>query len=101
MGEVAARVALIIALWLAPTTVLAENCKVEDWRFENRSSFISIEGTTTCASGQIFVRAYEGDKYLGNATAYIQGYTFTALITGARAKPLNQIRDRVNANQRA
>jgi hypothetical protein len=62
------------------------DCKVEDWRFYQAASFIVIEGTTTCATGRLNLRAYgPNSAYIGNASTFIRGHTFEAYIANAEA----------------
>lgn len=60
----------------------AAACEIEDWRYTSAGGkYVEIEGTTTCESGQIRIRVYDGSgNYLGNANGFIQGYSFSALV---------------------
>ena len=82
------RLFLIVVLWALPNTVLAADCG-RRLAFPNSGRDLVVEGTTTCASGRIFIRAYEGEEYLGNASGFVRGHTFEALIFGANAEDLS------------
>ena len=60
------------------------DCAIEDWRWFVSDGWLTIEGTTACADGDIIVRAYsvKGGKreYIGNGNSYISGYTFDIAI---------------------
>lgn len=66
-------------------------CDVEDWRWYTAADYLTIEGATTCASGEIVIRLYEGEgeaaRFLGVADAFIEGYTFTAIAQGISPPP--------------
>ena len=66
-------------------------CEVEDWRWYTVSEYLTVEGATTCASGKIVIRLYEGEgesaRFLGVADAFIEGYTFTAIAKGIDPAP--------------
>ena len=51
-------------------------CEVEDWRWSGPSGgYLTIEGVTTCDTGRIMLRLYEGEggKFLGVANSRIRG----------------------------
>jgi hypothetical protein len=63
----------------------SQACDIEDWRFFQASKrYIQIEGTTTCSSGVLYIRVYDGDtrKYVGNAKSYIKGNIFETIMRG-------------------
>ena len=65
------------------STKVVSECKIEDWRYYMQfDSFLTVAGTTTCASGIIRISWYAGEgenkKYLGLAEGLINGYTFAA-----------------------
>ena len=66
-------------------------CEVEDWRWYTTGDYLTIEGATTCASGEVVIRLYKGEgeaaRFLGVADAYIEGYTFTAIAQGIDPPP--------------
>ena len=62
-------------------------CEIEDWRWRTEFGYIIIEGTTTCISGEIFIRIYDVDadnneNFLGVAHSYIDGFIFEVLKEG-------------------
>jgi hypothetical protein len=80
----------IVLVLLLGRVCLAAECKIEDWRYLQRTNFVVIEGATSCATGKVIIRAYNGDggDYIGNAMAYIEGYSFSAILDGAAPKNL-------------
>jgi hypothetical protein len=68
----------------------AERCKVEDWRYRaDRIGSVWIEGTTTCPSGYVTIRAYDGDgKFLGTMSDHFRGYTFRNYFEGTAPKEM-------------
>lgn len=68
-------------------------CRIEDWRWSHSAvvKALTIEGAASCTSGHVIMRVYsrtdEGDVYLGNANAFIDGYAFTAIVTSVEEKP--------------
>ena len=55
-------------------------CQTEDWRWQYVEFYkmISIEGTTTCETGKITIRAYDGNgKFVGTGWGFIEGHVFT------------------------
>ena len=69
------------------------DCKIEDWKWTYREAMklLRVEGAVTCNTGHIIMRVYtEKDEkavYLGNATSFIAGYAFTAIVTDVEEKP--------------
>lgn len=58
-----------------------EVCSVKNWnwvRWGTRS--IQIQGLTSCQSGRILVKAFEGDEFLGVGKGNIEAGTFTVYI---------------------
>lgn len=80
-----------VALVLTGGSALAQACEIEDWRFYELAGHVMIEGATTCKEGKLLIRVYDGetDEYLGNATAYIEGYTFEAIMQGSAPSNLS------------
>ena len=73
---------LAAVLAFAQLAHAASNCEIEDWRWRQDSlGGLWIEGATSCASEEIFVRAYDGDRFLGTVSTYIRGYTFEGVIS--------------------
>ena len=59
------------------------DCNIEDWKFQKTSSqYITVDGTTTCNSGKLVLKIYDGDtsSYIGNDTTYIRNGIFKSLI---------------------
>ena len=68
-------------------------CKIEDirWVYRERTERLRVEGTATCSSGYIIIRAYEkkGEEsvYVGNMETFIRGYTFSSPIRNVPNMP--------------
>lgn len=81
-----ARTTALVALVLSASPALAEECVVEDWThsYNTHMQALSIDGATTCKTGAIRLRLYDGEgearKLLGVETAYIEGYIFEAVL---------------------
>jgi hypothetical protein len=62
-------------------------CEIEDWRYQDYSGHIKIEGAASCKDGRLSIRAYNGrtEEFVGATTTYIRGYTFETYITNASA----------------
>ena len=60
-------------------------CQIEDWRWYQLGDSMVVDGVTTCDTGQIRFRVYEGQgesaRFLGIDRAYIKGHTFKALVS--------------------
>ena len=54
-------------------------CEIEAWRPQNMMGILTIEGTTTCDTGGVTIRLYDGETYLGNASGFIEGHAFSAM----------------------
>ena len=75
------------AYWLlnergADNTVSADACQIEDWRWQyvELLKALSIEGTTTCETGNITIRAYDGNgEFVGTAKGFIEEHVFTVM----------------------
>ena len=88
---------LIVALFIntstfSPLLESAEErnkCIIEDWRYSYQSelNWIIIEGSTSCSSGEITIRGYNDNQFLGIANSIIQGYAFSASISDISAAP--------------
>ena len=50
-----------------------------------------IEGVTTCRSGEVFLRVYDGEgddaKFVGVEHAYIEGFQFRTSISSVEQEP--------------
>ena len=58
-------------------------CEIEDWGYSDSANSIKVHGSTTCMSGRITIKAYDGnDNYIGNNFTYIRGGAFTVYIDG-------------------
>lgn len=54
-------------------------CEMEAWRVLNpMGRMVVVEGATTCDKGDIRMRFYDGDKFLGVADGIISGHAFSA-----------------------
>lgn len=76
---------LTATMLLSATVVAKEPCKIENWKYEAAGggpSFFYIHGTTTCRSGKIIIRMYEGEDYIGNETVYAEGHAFKVVVQG-------------------
>lgn len=83
------RLLFLAAVFLWPTAVHAEDCKIEDWKWSAPiPNILIIEGVSTCETGRLTLRLYEGDggAFIGVETAFIRGFAFKAMRT-ATAKP--------------
>ena len=62
---------------------LAEECRVEEWRHDYDYGVLSVEGVTTCRTGQITLRFYDGEgdtrEFIGAAATYIHGHVFQSM----------------------
>ena len=81
--------ALAVSIGMLSGTVMAHEvpgpCVVEDWRVDDNGPHIGIEGVTSCKSGKISIRLYDGDKFVGVTDGYIEGYIFEDWIVNAPA----------------
>ena len=75
----------------ADNTVSADACQIEDWRgrYMELLKALYIEGTTTCETGKITIRAYDGNgEFVGTGRDFIEDYVFTiGPIMGILQKP--------------
>ena len=61
-------------------------CKLEAWRANKAgSSMLMIDGSATCDKGSATIRLYDGDKFLGVATGFVEGHALQAVATGIPA----------------
>ena len=73
---------VLAAALLSPAAAHAAECKIEDWKWSSLApTVLVVEGTTTCKTGEIVLRLYEGEggAFVGVETAYIQGYAFKTI----------------------
>lgn len=76
----------------------AEDCKVDGWRhYEDPLGIIAIDGSTTCECGRVHIRAYDGDRFIGADTAFVEGYKFSARIPQAPMPSQMKIKTTVEA----
>ena len=98
MGEWRVRTSIVVALTLLVlglSQVGADShmektdqtqCKIEDirWTYRDSAERLRLEGTATCSSGYIVIRAYAKKQaetvYLGNMETFIRGYAFSSSI---------------------
>ncbi len=75
----------------ADNTVSEDACQIEDWRghYMELLKAVSIEGTTTCETGKITIRAYDGNgEFIGVGKDFIEDHVFTiGPIMGILQKP--------------
>ena len=82
------KIATLAVLIMIGGTVSAGACQIEDWRWSYLAESIHIEGTTTCETGKIIIRAYdESGEFVGIGTDYFEGYAFEAYITDVPRTP--------------
>lgn len=81
--------------WLERVSAAAEraesrpSCSLEDWTYRSLpGGYTQVDGSTSCSSGMIQVRFYDGDKYLGSAPGIIHGGAFQATIQAPAPDPL-------------
>ena len=78
-------IACISAILIVVFVKNASSCEIKDWRWSNTSiESVKIEGSTTCKSGEIYIRAYDEKRFIGVAQTYIRGYTFITYVHRAR-----------------
>lgn len=73
---------VLAAALLSSSAAYAADCKIEDWKWSSLApTVLVVEGTTTCKTGEIVLRLYEGEggAFIGVETAYIQGYAFKTI----------------------
>ena len=67
-------------------------CEIEDWRWNiAMGNFLTVEGVTTCDSGLIQIRLYDGEgdarKFVGVASGFVNGHVFNAIAENVDTKP--------------
>ena len=71
-------------------------CEIDEFRHlhDLESGYLTIEGTATCETGRLVLRAYAGlgdkKKLIGVARARIEGYVFEIVIQGV-SEPVNEL----------
>ena len=83
------KIATLAVLIMIGGTVSAGACQIEDWRWSYPTGrWILVEGTTTCETGKIIIRAYdESGEFVGTGTDYFEGYAFKAYIDDVPRAP--------------
>ncbi len=75
--------AALLLLFVFSAAASAE-CKIEDWRsYTQLGNYLIVEGATSCPSGLISIRLYDGKgenkKFLGLAEGIVSGHSFQAI----------------------
>ena len=92
MGHIATLV-LLLGFGAAFADDDAGKCSVEDWRYTYTAGLLvlTIEGSATCETGRIRVRAYDTSdgtsKFMGVAQTAIEGYIFSATVFAIYKNP--------------
>ena len=76
-------------------------CRIDDWRWQYESMFnmITIDGTTTCETGWITIRAYDGDgEFFGTHTGIVMGHAFQGIIDTSRKPSSLTIKHTIKRN---
>lgn len=76
-------------------------CRIDDWRWQYESMFnmITIDGTTTCETGWITIRAYDGDgEFFGTHTGIVMGHAFQGIIDASRKPSSLTIKHTIKRN---
>ena len=83
------KIATLAVLIMIGGTVSAGACQIEDWSWSySRALILTLEGTTTCETGKIIIRAYdESGEFVGTGTDYFEGYAFRAYIDDVPRAP--------------
>lgn len=80
-----------LAACLAAASALAcddhvGECEIEDWKhtYTAMMEALTIDGVTTCDSGEVRLRLYDGEgedqEFLAVDTAYIEGHIFKTIV---------------------
>lgn len=66
-------------------------CDIEDWKFSEKADKIYLNGTTTCSTGKLIFRLYDGQTgdFIGSNTTYIEGFVFQSFTDGDVPETLN------------
>ena len=76
----------LVAGTLVVGTAVADECALEDWTHTYTAVMqaLTIQGATTCKTGTIHLRLYDGEgegrRFIGVETGYIEGYIFEAIL---------------------
>ena len=73
--------AAAVLIMACSTPASAEVCKIEEFICQeplvNRGdAVIFLEGTSTCYSGDMLLRLYDNERYIGNAEGEVSNYAF-------------------------
>lgn len=68
----------IIAVTESVTADISQPCIIEDWNYSRKAGAAYITGATSCASGRLNYRLYDGEKFLVSGFTYIKGFAFQA-----------------------
>lgn len=68
----------VIGLTASVTKEVQTGCKIEDWNYSRKAKSAYITGSTTCESGRLNYRLYDGEKFLSSGFTYIKGFAFQA-----------------------
>lgn len=58
---------ILVLVVMALCSNSANACDIEEWSWQHRGSnseYIDFNAVTSCASGELFIRFYEGTKFL-------------------------------------
>ena len=62
----------------------SQTCEVENWSYEYLFNTVSINGTTTCESGDMRLQVFDGDEFLGVKLAPVWKGMFSVLLDVVR-----------------
>jgi hypothetical protein len=64
------------------------SCAIEDWKYAEKANNIYLNGTTTCPSGKLIYRLYDGQSgaFIGSNVTFIEGYAFQSYTDGVTPK---------------
>lgn len=74
------RTVAVLIILLGSTPALA--CEVLDWNLRTVGDTVVINEETSCISGKLVVRLYEGGRFVGSDLTLIEGYAFKAYFRG-------------------
>lgn len=65
-------------------------CKIEDWTYSEKAGSIYLNGSTTCKSGKLIYRLYDGetDEFIASDFTYIDGFAFQSYTDGRMPKSI-------------
>ncbi|WP_406646846.1 hypothetical protein QEZ52_00255 [Aliisedimentitalea scapharcae] len=64
--------------WLEEGFVPVASCEIEDWKMQLRGNLPYMTGATTCPSGRLTYRMYDGEtgEFVTSGFTYFEGYAF-------------------------